>query len=123
MMRWFVIFGLAVTGFGATSVGLSGCSSGSAGSCGTTPSSCPTSAPSYATDVAPIVQKYCGSCHVAGGQESDKPLDTYSTLSTRSSEVAHEISGCDMPPSDATQPTTAEMQTVLDWIACGAQDN
>lgn len=123
MTRWFVILGLTVVGFGATVLGLGGCS-GNGGSCGvTTPSSCPTSAPSYATDVAPVMQKYCTSCHVAGGQEANKPLDTFSAVSQRSGEVQDQIAGCDMPPSGATQPTAAEMQVVLDWIACGAQNN
>lgn len=102
---------------------LAGCSS-DGGSCGaSTPASCPSTTPSYATDVAPLMAKYCTSCHIAGGQESDKPLDSHAALSGQSGDVQGQIAGCDMPPSGSTQPTDAERNTILAWIVCGAPDN
>jgi hypothetical protein len=115
-------------GLSALVSGLAGCDSATTGSAAsacavTAPSSCPTSAPSYATDVAPLLNTYCVSCHVAGGQEGDKPLNTYGGAAALSVEVEAQVASCAMPPTDATQPTTAEMQKILDWIACGAQNN
>jgi len=117
MTRWIVILGFAA-GTAAAGCGSSG------ESCGVTaPASCPTTPPSYKTDVAPILETYCTKCHQPGGQESMKPLDTYQGISALSADVNNEISGCDMPPADQTQPTAAEREKVLAWILCGAQDN
>ena len=41
-----------------------------------TPSACPSPAPSYVSDVAPIVSSHCLQCHAPGGQAQDKPLGT-----------------------------------------------
>lgn len=87
------------------------------------PASCPSTTPSYTTDVAPVLATYCTSCHAAGGQESDKPLDSYAGASALQSDVENELAGCTMPPSGNAQPTSAEVEAVLAWIACGAPNN
>jgi uncharacterized membrane protein len=88
-----------------------------------TPTSCPSTPPSYAADVAPLLETYCVSCHQAGGQQSDKPLDTFRSVSTLSSGVESSVGSCSMPPSGEAQPTDAERETILAWIVCGGSNN
>lgn len=116
MMRWLMIpLFLLAAGCGSESNG---------GTCGAAvPESCPASAPSYTTDVAPLLQKYCVSCHNASGSEPSHLLDTHSGVSSAADHVKAEVSGCTMPPSGSTAPTDAERNTILAWLVCGAQDN
>lgn len=128
MKRTTMILGFAMLSFAAAAA-LGGCNNTTGGgasgsSCSASISaSCPTTAPSYANDVEPLLRTYCVSCHAAGGQESDKPLDTYAAVSARIGDVQSQLATCSMPPSDESQPTTAELTTILDWITCGAQNN
>lgn len=120
MTRWFVMVSvLAGAIMGCSSNGSSG------GTCAASvPASCPTNAPSYKTDVAPILSANCTSCHAPGGQQSKKPLDTYAGVSSLKTDVEDQVSGCAMPPGgESAQPTTAQRDTILAWIACGAQNN
>jgi len=97
---------------------------GSTGSsCNGQPASCPAPPPSYATDVSPVVFQYCAGCHAPGGSQSGKPLDTYASLSSLASNVESKVSDCSMPPSSGAQPSAAERDAILQWIACGAPDN
>ena len=87
------------------------------------PSSCPTNVPSYASDVSPLLFQYCTSCHQAGGSQSGKPLDSFGAAAALQSKVEDQVSKCSMPPSNAPQPSDAERETILAWIACGAPNN
>ncbi|MFO0758448.1 MAG: hypothetical protein U0359_18290 [Byssovorax sp.] len=87
------------------------------------PASCPSSAPSYQSDVAPLLETYCTSCHSAGGSEPSKLLDSYASAAKWSSDVESEIASCGMPPSGEAQPTDAEREVILTWIVCGANNN
>ncbi len=123
--RWtamaLVLLSAALAACGSSSNG----GSGGSGSCGATAQTCPATPPSYKTDVAPIISKYCTSCHAAGGEESDIPLDTYSGVSGRLDDITRDVQSCDMPPTDETStlPTDTERDTILAWIACGGSDN
>lgn len=121
MTRWFLILGFvaALSGCNTTGTG-----TGVSASCaGSVPASCPTVIPSYKTDVAPLLDTYCVSCHQAGGQEADKPLDTYAGASALATGMEGAIASCNMPPQNDAQPTTAEQDTILAWIVCGAPNN
>ena len=87
------------------------------------PSSCPTKVPSYATDVSPLLFQYCTSCHQAGGSQSNKPLDSFAAASALQSKVETQVSKCSMPPSNSPQPSDADRETILGWIACGSPNN
>ncbi len=102
--------------------GSSGQSSTSSGA-GNVPVTCPQTTPSYATDVSPLLYSYCTSCHQPNGSQSGKPLDTYSSVSSLSSKVSSKIADCSMPPNGSPQPTAAERDVILSWIACGAPNN
>jgi hypothetical protein len=118
----------------ATLAALVGCSGASktesdsgARSCPGIAPSCPKNAagePSYASDVAPILDDNCVGCHSPqGGYGFD--LVTYSEVQTQAlqGDLITWISDCSMPPSTYPPLTTAQRQTLLDWLACGAPDN
>jgi len=87
------------------------------------PSTCPSSVPSYAADVAPLIQHYCGSCHSATGVASDQPLSTYADLKTRALNVKTQVYQCRMPMAPVEPPTLEERVTLLAWFVCGAPNN
>lgn len=121
MTRWLLaVCFTALVGAGS----IVGCSDGEGGgSCDLSGTACPTTAPSYATDVAPLMTKYCTSCHSPSGSEPGKPLDTYGGINSISGQVQSQIESCAMPPSGDTQPTDAERQIILGWLACGGANN
>jgi hypothetical protein len=88
-----------------------------------TPSSCPSPTPSYATDVAPVLDMYCNDCHSPTGQAADRPLQTYQEVFARRTSVLSFTADCQMPPPDFPQPTEAERVALLGWLACGAPNN
>ncbi len=90
---------------------------------GNVPTTCTQTTPSYATDVSPLLYQYCTSCHQPGGSQSGKPLDTWANVSNLSSKVESKVADCSMPPSSSPQPTAADRDVILSWIACGAPNN
>ncbi|MBS2032748.1 MAG: hypothetical protein JST54_33050 [Deltaproteobacteria bacterium] len=110
---------------------LAGCSGGGATSTsGTSGSSCPrdlpqscrSPEPSYANDVAPLVQAHCVQCHGPNGVSSDRPLGSYPQLFALRSDALDQVYNCRMPEAPQSL-TDAERQTLLDWFVCGAPDN
>ncbi|HXU71807.1 MAG TPA: di-heme enzyme [Polyangia bacterium] len=89
------------------------------------PSSCPGTVPSYATDVAPIVNGVCAAmCHAPGGIAQNRPLGDYNGLFALKDAVLNQVSVCNMPPADANpQLGEADRSTLLAWIVCGAPNN
>ena len=88
------------------------------------PMSCPSTVPSYATDVAPLFERYCTSqCHNPTGAASDQPLSTYADVHARALNVQTQIYQCRMPLPPATPPTLEERVTFLTWFVCGAPNN
>ncbi len=99
-------------------------SSSSTSSCaGNVPVTCPSVTPSYATDVSPLLYTYCTSCHAPNGSQSGKPLDSFAAVSSLASKVESKTADCSMPPSSSPQPTAAERDVILSWLACGAPNN
>lgn len=126
MKRWTMMLSFSAMMACAALLGAAGCGSSTEGGgdcAATTPSSCPSSPPSYKTDVAPILQSRCTSCHSSGGSQPDPLLDTYAGVKAEINEVKNEVAGCEMPPAGSTALTEAEANTILAWIVCGAQDN
>ena len=90
---------------------------------------------SYATDIAPLMTKYCTSCHAAsvtGAARMGAPLDhNFETQAGILAEAHHvdQVAGSGpnatntlMPPPAAKLPvpTTAERATLSSWLACQA---
>ena len=86
-------------------------------------SGCPTSAPSYATEIAPLVDERCGGCHYRGNRNSKQVLETYDYLHSSVSVIEKEVYGCQMPPQGEPVLSEAERQRLLQWLVCGAPDN
>ncbi len=74
--------------------------------------------PTY-TDVAPIFQARCASCH-KGEDGGPWPLDDYEPIADWQGEVRAMILNCSMPPADSgvTMPDD-ETAKLLTWIKCG----
>lgn len=76
----------------------------------------------FERDVAPVVQKYCVSCHGALNPSADLPLTGYKTgaqaLKARDvwEKVASNVAGKHMPPQGVAQPTQAERDKLVAWV-------
>jgi hypothetical protein len=89
-------------------------------------SACNMPMPSYANDVAPVLDQACNStCHAAG--VGPWPLDNYDDVSDWAPIIAGDVSTCRMPPEDAGAGngllTAAQRTMILDWVACGSPNN
>ena len=88
------------------------------------PSGCPATPPSYAHDVAPVIERRCYPCHGPGGAQSAlHDFSRYDVVHTQRRTVLNEVYACVMPPRDAAAPTSDERKTLLTWLTCGAPDN
>jgi hypothetical protein len=89
------------------------------------PSSCPET-PSYAKDIAPIVERACVPCHSPGGVAADRDLTTYENFVGLETTNFVQISSCVMPPADAGPDAALTLQDrteILEWFVCGSPDN
>jgi hypothetical protein len=87
------------------------------------PAACSQPAPSYSSDVSPIIGTYCVPCHRTGGLAPDKPFGTYAPVSKLRTDILGRVSRCIMPPLCAAQPTPDERAKLLSWLVCGAPNN
>jgi hypothetical protein len=86
------------------------------------PSSCPSTPPSFQTDVLPILNAKCNTCHVGGN--GPWPLSDYGSVWDWRSTILTDLENCAMPPADAGAMLTAEEQGALvGWVLCGAPHN
>jgi hypothetical protein len=86
------------------------------------PDACPRPAPSYASDVVPILEAKCNGCHTGG--EGPWPLTNHDDVVHWLAQVLSEVARCTMPPPlSATQLTESERKLLIDWLVCGAPDN
>jgi hypothetical protein len=142
-----LLFGCTLAGAAATLVVFAACSSSSMGFTGGEieastssgpgpcpqfqfPSTCPVPAPSWVTDVRPLVEKYCGQCHQTGSTAAARlNLSTYSDVYANRTKCWYQIYQCWMPNQDGSPPpmaypTAAERQTMITWMdVCNAPDN
>jgi hypothetical protein len=102
---------------------LGGCGP-SAPACPMLDQTCPAAEPSYATDVAPIIQSKCTpGCHMPGGTEAIRDLTTYSKVFSQRTSVLSQVFDCLMPPAGSPDMTDQERAAVVAWLVCGAQNN
>jgi hypothetical protein len=96
------------------------CPQSSPPSCPSSSASCPTPAPSYDTDVGPLIARYCSRCHSPDGGDPRVLLQGYDDVTSRSQmgNVLSQISMCRMPLEGEPQPTAAERDLILSWFAC-----
>jgi len=68
---------------------------------------------SFTTDVKPLFQSYCVSCH--------SEYSTYSQISSSASSIRSSIVGCSMPKG--TTLTDAQKNNIVCWIDAGKPNN
>ncbi|MEI7986080.1 MAG: DUF1592 domain-containing protein [Armatimonadota bacterium] len=82
----------------------------------------PASVPSFATDVAPIVDKYCVSCHsdkvAPGGVRLTKGMSGTEALKDPAlwNRVAKNLANKHMPPQGSPMPTDAQRKSFVTWV-------
>lgn len=93
--------------------------------------------PSFSADISPVLTNRCAipGCHVAGGPHG-VDLRTYDTISAggdygavfiagnaRESKIVKQIVQGRMPPPPSEPLEAAEIQSIIDWINEGAENN
>jgi mono/diheme cytochrome c family protein len=88
-------------------------------------------APTFTRDIAPILYRNCASCHHAG-QVAPFPLLTYADVKPRARLIADVTRSRTMPPwqpvagynhfAGERRLTSAQIQTIHDWMAAGAPE-
>lgn len=87
---------------------------------------CDTTALSYNLHIKPIIDANCTTCHIAGGQQSFSPLDTYEGLNqyTLNRDIVNRVKGDGvalMPPAGAL--SKCDQQKIEAWVNAGAPNN
>ena len=106
--------------------------------CTTTPSEVPVD-PSYASDIQPVFNAHCISCHGSSSPPAGYSLTSFAGAtgsgsdsvpnvvpnSADSSKLYRRITGTETPQMPSGQPAldTAKIATVRNWINKGAKDN
>ena len=104
---------------------MSGDSGGMAASCLPPASTiCVTPAPSFATEIVPILDARCNTCHDATLPEAPWPLHEHEDVLDWKTVFVTSLLDCTMPPPDsgAALPES-ERQRIFAWVACGLPDN
>ena len=117
-----LLLGLAL-GCSSASVSTGADGGGAAGSCPSDlPKTCPSAAPSYRSDVLPILSESCTYCHsptgIGGYSET-----TYAEVYQQRSAILDQVYSCLMPPASYGPLTAGQRETLLAWLVCDAPDN
>jgi hypothetical protein len=92
--------------------------------CSPMPSACPTEAPSYAAEVAGIIEQHCGSCHLENNLGGPWPFSDRQDIVDWLSTVRSAVELCLMPPPESEAPLSpTDREKLQSWLACGAPDN
>jgi len=89
-------------------------------------SGCPAVVPSYANEVAPIVEAHCGQCHTRTNPDprGPWPLDAPEDLAEWAGTIQADLSDCVMPPPEADAALSdADRETLHAWLSCDAPAN
>jgi hypothetical protein len=88
-------------------------------------------APTFHSDIAPIVHQYCSPCH-RPGEAGPFPLLTYADVKSHAKQIADVTRRRYMPPwlpesghgvfQDELRLTADQIQTISDWAAAGAPE-
>ena len=93
---------------GATCVSAAGCPDGGA--------------PSYKTQILPILQQDCIPCHSPTGTAGYYET-SYADVYNQRSPMLDQVTLCAMPPVGGPQLTSAQQIALTAWLECGAPDN
>ena len=88
------------------------------------PNSCPSPAPSYGTEVAPLIQERCLQCHGPGGTAYPaRDFTTYDKVFAQRVDILAQVNSCLMPPFNGTPLSADERKILLGWLVCKAPQN
>jgi hypothetical protein len=91
----------------------------SADSTGTPPPPCTTDRPDYEAEVAPLVERYCTSCHSPGGDAGDEhDFTDLQLLRSQHKLVSARLRVHSMPPTTSPQPSEEERARLRRWADC-----
>ena len=85
-----------------------------------------TSTISYKSDIAPMMNSYCTSCHQPGNAKGGYDLSTYSGVTSNTSKVLASMlhnSGAKPMPEDANQLSDDLLKKMYCWVNQGAKNN
>lgn len=86
--------------------------------------SCPSAPPSYSTQVAPIIEHRCLTCHGTNGIAAAKhDFTTYDVVYSQRSAILNQVYSCSMPPGHAEPLAAQERAELLEWLVCHAPRN
>jgi hypothetical protein len=95
---------------------------GAGGSCESAPSCPDAGAPSYQTQIVPILQASCIPCHGPSGT-AGYDEDTYADVYNQFGSMLSFVNDCEMPPLNGPELSNADRITLTEWLRCGAPDN
>jgi len=79
---------------------------------------CGDAAPSFASDVQPILKRRCLRCHSGDGAAAEEhDFSKLETLRAQRGQLKDAVLACAMPPRSPL--SDAEGHTLLQWVACG----
>src|SRR5438045_4201713 len=81
---------------------LAACGGGSDVPCLNVSQTCPDPKPSFASDVRPIINARCLSCHSPGGQEAVRDYTTYAGVVAQRPPMLTQVYSCPAPPARGT---------------------
>ena len=85
-----------------------------------------TSTISYKTDIQPIMNSYCTSCHQPGNAKGGYELSTYSGVTSNTNKVLASMlhnSGAKAMPENADQLSDDLLKKMYCWVNQGAKNN
>lgn len=91
-------------------------------------STCDTVNMKYTTNILPIIQGNCYSCHGNGNVSGGVSLDSYDKLKTQANSgkliaVITHAAGVPAMPQGAAQLSTCDIDKIRDWISRGTLNN
>ncbi len=91
---------------------------------GVTADSCPDTVPSYADEIAPLLQARCQTCHALKNDSGLWSLGDQESVAEWSNTILRQIRSCSQPPPDSgVYLTVSERHALEAWLVCGAPDN
>jgi len=90
-------------------------------SCVSAPS-CPAQVPSYKTEILPILQQACITCHSPDGS-AGRPENTYAEVYSQRGSILSQVAICQMPPLNGPVMSNAQRVALTAWLKCGAPNN
>jgi hypothetical protein len=92
--------------------------------CSPLASSCPAEVPSYAGEIAGIIERHCGNCHLENNLGGPWPFTRWQDVYDWNGSLRVTLEQCLMPPPDTDAPLSETDRVKLQsWLACGAPNN